>query len=115
MHSQQRPNITLRQTAKQLGLTVSEPYRVGIGWELHRLLMHLAIGRWKTAPRREWRAARRSAWRLLRRLPIRADWGIWQCEGTLGLPARRGMTARAAERRMLTDEINAALGWRRSI
>lgn len=103
---------TLRETADALGLNVSQPYRVAIGWEVDQLCMHLAIGRWRTAPRRNWRAARRSARRLLRRLSIRADWGIWQCEGTLSRRARRGLTARAAERRMLADEIRAALDGR---
>lgn len=106
-------NASLRQTAEQLGLQVSEPYRVGIGWELNQLRMHLRIGQWASGPRpRQWRSARRSAWRLIRRIPLRADWGWWQCEGNLGARPRRGPTARAAERRMLRDEISTCLSAR---
>jgi hypothetical protein len=101
-------NDDLRRTAAALDLTVSAPYRVALGWELDRLCMYLAVGRWRHAPR-DWHAARCALARIVRRLPHRDAWGIWQCEGTLSPRARRGLTARAAERRMLRDEIHQAL------
>ncbi|MER7500472.1 hypothetical protein AB0L05_27820 [Nonomuraea pusilla] len=102
-------NDFLRETAASLGLTVTEPYRVGLGWDLERLRMHLATGRWWTAPRRNWRGVRFTLKMMLKSAGRRSWWGIWQCEGTLCLRARRGLTARAAERRMLDDEISAFL------
>jgi len=90
----------LQATAQALGVRVSSPYRVGLGWELHRLRMHLRL--------RDWRGVRRSLPRLVRRLRFRADWAVWQCEGDPQLSARprRGLTARVAERRMLAAEIS---------
>ncbi|MET8866506.1 hypothetical protein ABZW11_26510 [Nonomuraea sp. NPDC004580] len=101
---------TLRETGEALGLTVTKPYRIGLGWDLERLCTHLALfGRWRAAPHRNWRGVRYTLKLMAKSARRRSWWGIWQCEGSLGLNARRGLTARAAERRMLRDEINAAL------
>ncbi|MFI6819247.1 hypothetical protein ACIBG7_43150 [Nonomuraea sp. NPDC050328] len=103
----------LQRHALALGLKVSRPYRVALGWDLNRLAMDLAIGRWRRAPTRNWGRARRTLARLLRSARHRSYWAIWQCEEeTLGLSARRGLTARAAERRMLADAITHALSSR---
>lgn len=102
-------NADLRRIADQLGLTVTEPYRVGLGWDLDRLRLHLRIGKGRAAPRRNWRGVRWTLKLMGGSARRRSWWGLWQCEGTISRHARRGLTARAAERRMLRDEINAAM------
>ncbi|GIH76160.1 hypothetical protein [Planobispora longispora] len=95
---------TLRTTAEALGLTVSAPYRIGLGHDLDRLWLRIKQRNWGYARytlRLMYHSARDGSW-----------WGLWQCEGTLGLRARRGLTAAAAERRMLEDEIGEKLGYR---
>lgn len=102
-------NADLRRIADQLGLTVTEPYRIGLGWDLDRLRVHLRIGKGRHAPRRNWRGVRYTLKLMTESARSRSWWGLWQCEGTLCRYARRGLTARMAERRMLRDEINAAM------
>ncbi|MFI7468182.1 hypothetical protein [Nonomuraea sp. NPDC049646] len=97
-----RTNITLRTTATQLGVTVHEPYRVGLGRDLDRLANRILVGR-------DWRGVRCTLKDMAASARRRSWWGLWQCEGSLGLRARRGWTARKAEERMLRDEIHAAL------
>lgn len=102
-------NTDLRHIADQLGLTVSDPYRIGLGWDLDRLRTHLRIGKGRNAPRRNWRGVRWTLKTMASSARHRSWWGLWQCEGMLSPRARRGVTARAAERRMLRDEITAAM------
>lgn len=92
-------NLPLRLLVWKRGLYVSDPYRVCLGFELGRLRMHL-YGR-------EWRYVRRDVGRILARIWKR-EWAMWQCEGGRAPRARRGWTARQAERRMLVEELRYA-------
>lgn len=90
----------LRVVAAGLGIK-ADTYRVGWGHHLHVALGRLRVRKW------------RSAWWYLRRAVVSLRDGLrlpWQCESNVHMNARRGLTAHAAETRMLRDAINHAIG-----
>lgn len=91
----------LRVTAQHLGIS-TDAYRVSWGHDLHVALRALRCRKWGSA----WwyiKGAVSSLW-------DGSSWAPWQCESNAYVSARRGLTARSAELRMLRDAVDHALG-----
>jgi hypothetical protein len=95
---------TLRSIAADVGVVVSEPCKVELGGDLAWLRMYLRF--------RSWAGACHLVRQMFLKMGRARYWAIWQCEGAISPVARRGLTARAALRRMLNDETLEACGTR---